>query len=81
MPDKFRRLIWPHGLSKGFFFFVVLNKKASFFPVTLFTSSEVIETSARDGNRHLQVSKCVCVWISSVLWSDVELVRHESSCS
>ena len=61
-----------------------------FFPRTLFTSSEAIQTLIMDGNRHsthasvkaVCVCVCVCVCVSSIQWvknSEFELIRHESS--
>ena len=61
-------------------------KMIDLFPVTLFTSSEVISISVMDSNRHLipaSVKLCVYMWVSSILWvkrrSRFEVIPLESS--
>ena len=70
MPDNFKHLLLPIRLSAPdkliFFpvFFPPSSKMTGLFPVTLFTSSEVIYTTVMpDGSRHLALvcaRACVC---------------------
>lgn len=72
MPDKLERLLWPRRLSTPdkFNFFLPIPppptlKKTYFFPVTLFTSYEVIQSLVMDSNRHLTLARVqVCVFMS-----------------
>ena len=60
-------------------------KMIDFFPVTLFTSSEVIYTSVLDDNRHstptsVKVCVCMCVYVLSLIhiWRCRRLLRCRS---
>ena len=68
-------LLLPHWLSvldKFSFFmpFFFLSLKTSFFPMTLFTSSEVIKTLVLEGDTCKCACVCVCLCgkICSILW-------------
>ena len=74
MLDKFKCFLLPHRLCATdsfnfsflpFFYFFLTLKMICFFPVTLFTSYEVIQSLVMDSNRHLTLARVqVCVFMS-----------------